>query len=40
VRRFGGNLRGSSTKIARHHREVGLNWPGALGAMFIALAYY
>ena len=38
--RFRRNVLRSLTKIATRHHEVGLNWPGALGAMFIALAYY
>lgn len=38
--RFGGNIFRSSFRIATHHREVGLNWVGALGAMFIAFGYY
>jgi hypothetical protein len=40
LRRFGGNIFRSSFKIATRHREVGLNWAGALGAMFIAFGYY
>ena len=40
LHRFGRNMLHSSTKIATRHRDVGLNWLGALGAMFIALAYY
>ena len=40
LRRFCSNVLNSSTQIATRHREVGLNRPGALGAMFVALAYY
>jgi glycosyltransferase involved in cell wall biosynthesis len=40
LRRFRGHMRYSLAEIAKHHREVGLNRFGAVGAMFIALAYY
>jgi glycosyltransferase involved in cell wall biosynthesis len=40
LRRFRRNVLRSSGQITRRHREVGLNWPGALGAMFVAFAYY
>jgi glycosyltransferase involved in cell wall biosynthesis len=40
LRRLCGYMRWSWAKIAKHHCEVGLNQFGALGAMFIALAYY
>jgi len=40
LRRLGANMARSSTKIAAGHRDVGLNWPGTLGAMVIAFTYY
>jgi glycosyltransferase involved in cell wall biosynthesis len=40
LRRFRGNVLRSSGRIITRHHDVGLNWPGALGAMFVAFAYY
>jgi glycosyltransferase involved in cell wall biosynthesis len=40
LRHFKGNILRTSRSIASHHRDVGLNRTGALGAMFIAFAYY
>ena len=40
LRQFKGNILRASRSIASHHRDVGLNRIGALGAMFIAFAYY
>jgi glycosyltransferase involved in cell wall biosynthesis len=40
LRRFRRNVLRSSRQITTRHRDVSLNWPGALGAMFVAFAYY
>ena len=40
LRHFKGNILRASRSIANHHGDVGLNRTGALGAMFIAFAYY